>query len=157
MAPWLTRNLEAVRSLRTFALLGRVLRRKPAEGAAGVPAAVGPKAPVRRIVSKMLDNLAEINKAQGSQLVLVFLPYLPEHGVAPGWSPFMRNEAERLGVPFINVSAELNKLSRADAETLFIPDGPGTYPGAGGHLSVRGNQFVARVVYEKLREQATPR
>jgi hypothetical protein len=153
MAPWLTRNLESIRSLRTFALLGRVLHRhSPATGAGGAATAVGPKAPARRIVSKMLDNLAEIHKAQGSQLVLVFLPYLPEHGVTPGWLPFMRNEAERLGVPFINVSAELNKLSRADAEALFIPDGPGTYPGAGGHLSVRGNQYVARVVYEKLRE-----
>jgi lysophospholipase L1-like esterase len=150
VVPWLTRNLESIRALRTFALLGRVIHRAAAP--ASTQAAAGPKAPVRRIVSKMLDNLAEIHQAQGSQLVLVFLPYLPEHGVTPGWLPFMRTEAERLRVPFINVSAELNKLSRADAEALFIPDGPGTYPGAGGHLSARGNQYVARVVYEKLRE-----
>jgi len=149
-APWITRNLESIRSLRSFDLARRLLERAPTN--AGKRAGPRRERTAGPIVSKVLEDLARINRSKGSALVLVYLPYLPEHRAAsaPGWERFIRSESERLGLLFVSVAEAFRTLPRAEAEALFIPDGPGVFPGAGGHLSVRGNEYVARELAEKL-------
>jgi hypothetical protein len=147
LVPWITRNLESIRSLRSYQLACRLL-----QGDAGVSGSrerSGPRATVRRIVSMMLEDLARTNRAKHTTLVLVYLPYLPEHGSVPPWSRFMRRESDRLGIPLIDVAYEFRTLPRRDAEALFIPD-EGAFPGAGGHLSVRGHKYVAWVIGKHL-------
>jgi len=149
-APWITRHLESLRSLRSFELARRLLERT--QTASGKRTGPRRDRVTGQIVSKLLEDLVRINQGKGSALVLVYLPYLPEHRAAsaPGWERFLENESQRLRLLFISVADEFRALPRAEAEALFIPEGPGIFPGAGGHLSVRGNQFVARVVFAKL-------
>lgn len=149
-APWITRNLESIRSLRSFELARRLLER--AQTTSGKRAGPRRERAAARVVSKVLEDLARINRSKGSALVLVYLPYLPEYRAAsaPGWERFIQSESERLGLLFVSVAEAFRALPRDEAEALFFHNAPGVFPGAGGHLSVRGNEYVAREVAARL-------
>ena len=102
-----------------------------------------------------------MNGQRGSKLILVYLPTKDElegnalqHAwTAPEeWTGFLENEAEALDVPIINTFREFRSLSKTAMLHLFIQRGERPYPSAEGHLNNEGNEFVAKVLHEKLSE-----
>lgn len=144
LPPFLVRNLESLRSLRSLELLRRLVGR-PDPG----PEGSGERG-TRQVFSRLVEDLAARNRAKGSVLVLLYLPCLPEHASPPRWEHVVEREAERLGVPFLSVAAEFRRLPPAEVEGLFIPRQPGAYPAAPGHLSVEGNRRVAEILHDRL-------
>lgn len=103
---------------------------------------------VRASASLVFEELKKLNEAKGSQLVLLYLPRSGDETFqwSDPWRAFVGHEAERLGVPFIDLVPEVRQMPLDQVETLFLN---GFSP---GHYNVKGNEWVARLVYHKLAE-----
>lgn len=98
----------------------------------------------QKIVSRMFANLANTNRQKNSRLVLVYLPGPSDYRInesTAAWREFVRGEASRLGVGYVDMVAELKKLQPDDAVKLFAPN---------LHYSVSGNEFVATTLSKEL-------
>ncbi len=135
--PWLTRNAGLFYRLRSLQLLQGMVGRSPA--------ASGPAAPdLRRsveIASRIFGELQRSTREEGASLALVYLPVLSDYSDAASdrWRDFVRKDAERRGIPFIDVVEEMRKLPPDEARRLFKD-----------HFSVEGNRFVARTISVRL-------
>jgi hypothetical protein len=145
--PWLTAIVNDVRDLRVFEVLDRVRRLLPApvDVAADVVPDVGEtSSDTRELAKKILEQAKQLTDQREGRLALVHLPtpgeYAPD-ARSRAWTAFLRQEAETLGVPFIDVVGQHRELSRSEAATLF---------GEHRHLSVEGNEYVARVIHRTL-------
>lgn len=116
----------------------------------------GPGDAVRPVAEALFASLGEWHAARGSELVLVYLPVEEEYGggQAHPWRTFTHEVAVRHGLTLIDLVPALDRVPRAEAETYFFKVGELPYRGSEGHYTVRGNQFVARSLYERLREIA---
>jgi hypothetical protein len=66
----------------------------------------------------------------------------------------MEKESRDLGIPLINVLSTFRSLlPQSHALSMFIPEGQLNYPFAAGHLNDQGNEFVAEVIYQGLKER----
>lgn len=106
----------------------------------------------RDILRLLLLDLKRLNKERGSELIIVYLPALSDFqpGGPGAWSEWLREEAQALELPLIDVLGRFQALAREDALNMFILPGQGTYPGV-NHLNERGNAFVAKLIYEELK------
>ncbi len=68
---------------------------------------------------------------------------------------FIEKEAQTLGIPLINVLRIFRSLPYENVADMFIPEWQINYLNAGGHLNNRGNEFVARVIYEELKKSGS--
>ena len=65
------------------------------------------------------------------------------------WRRFTEREAAQRGLPYLDLVAVLRRLPAAAVEPLFIRRSI-RYRAAAGHLTPKGNDWVARRVYGRL-------
>jgi len=125
--------------LRTSVLLGHLFHRAaPKTDATG-------EAKTRAVLHAIFEELDRTNKAQGSQLVLLYIPLESElSGAGPAdWIAFVHEESLRLGIPLVDLFPAFRELPYRALEGLYIPPGQIDLPGAAGHLTVEGYRQVA--------------
>ena len=138
--------------LRTTELVRRLLGR-PRERRAPEEASAPTQDPMTfEVWRKVLDDLAASSRAAGSELLLVYLPTPADYRTAGSdtWRRFTEREAAQRGLPYLDLVAELRRLPAAAVEPLFIRPGAIRYRAAAGHLTPKGNDWVARRVYDRL-------
>jgi hypothetical protein len=144
--PWITRFLavkgHAIGNLNVVRLFYRVFRRDAGtEPGATTPSRnEGPG----RIAVRIFEDLARVNREKKSQLVLVFLPGPGDYrsnDATTAWRGFVKAEAERLGVPYVDVVEAIRKVPPTEVNDLFAPN---------LHYSVKGNEFVATTLRRAL-------
>jgi hypothetical protein len=103
-------------------------------------------------VRKVLDALVAENRAKGSQLVLAYLPTAADWkgSESDGWRRFSEREARERGLPYLDLVAALRRLPAHEVESLFIRPGVLAYRAAAGHLTPKGNAWVAEQVRATL-------
>jgi hypothetical protein len=140
-APWLTQNLDVLREFRSIqlALLGVRWLFPPR-------AVEFDEADLPAIVLRIMERLDEINRRKGSTLLLAYLPGRGDREPGPydEWRRFLAREAARRGITFVDLVEELRAVPEDEVERLFIADGALTFPGAAGHYTAAGNEWVAR-------------
>lgn len=113
---------------------------------------------VQTVAGKILEDMARISKERDSELVLVYLPtwasYTPDVKTDTR-RRYARQGAAKLGLPFIDLVEDFRNLPEDDIKGLFIPNGAIDFPGAAGHYSAEGNEYIARQLYKKM--MADPR
>jgi lysophospholipase L1-like esterase len=131
-------------SLRTVQVLGR-LRGGSAPAAANRPGA-GQTDRTVRVVAKLLENLNRLNEERSSSLVLVYLPTLSELYAddANFWSKTLDRQSQALGIRFVNLVEEFKRLPYEEGRTLYPPSDS-------GHFNIKGNEYVAKLIYRSLR------
>ncbi|MDJ0847141.1 MAG: hypothetical protein QNK04_02045 [Myxococcota bacterium] len=149
--PWLVSRREAFASLRSVAFLRRVLGRE------AFPAPSDPTE-LPRVATSIFAELARINGAQGTELVLV---YLPMRGDAGGGrdgriARFVRKAAKNHGLELVDLVDEAERLPPERRRALFLAPGAVPYPGASGHLSREGNRWVAGRLATTVRGALAP-
>jgi hypothetical protein len=140
------------RNLRTAALSARMAKMVGVNPTMGGTGAGEHNPKTRTIVRKILEELHGINLEKSSRLAVVYLPLLSEleSDATRHWPEVLEAEAHALGIPFVDVLEAFRSLTYGDAIDMFIPEGRVAYPGAAGHLSLRGNQFVAELIAQAL-------
>ncbi len=135
--PWLTRNAGLFYRLRSLQLAQALLGR-PASGAGAAPP---DQRRAAELASRIFGELQRVTRENGATLALVYLPILSDYSdpASDRWRDFVRRDAERRGIPFIDVVDEMRKLPPDEARRLFKD-----------HFSVEGNRFVARTIYSRL-------
>jgi len=97
------------------------------------------------VVARIFQDLARINAAKNSRLVLVLLPglsdYRRDEPPSSLWHSFVSEEAARQGIQLIDLFEPLRRQPPLQIDSLFLPD---------GHYSARGNEFVARAIHSAL-------
>jgi len=103
---------------------------------------------VRRIV----DDLARVNAAKGSTLVLVHLPVLDDYwdSSAQPWRERMRAAAVGRAFEFVDLVDELRRLPADSAAQMFLGNGIPGYADGVGHYSVAGHLWVAEQLQRRL-------
>lgn len=126
-------------------LTGRVTRRFPRP----VPAtAARERESTALLARQILQEIQRLNDERSSVAVFVYLPIEPEIAEDGPWRGWTNAVMDTLGYRFVDLTPSLRELSPAAAGELFIP--PGAV--AGGHYSLAGNAWVARTLYEALRD-----
>jgi hypothetical protein len=151
---WLTQSRYVFKELRTIELLERILQKfSPQKPAVPLSSEQMLPAADREVLRKMFEDLQATNKQKNSIFILVYLPvdidYKP-HEPSSTYRQFLREEAERKGILFIDLVDDFQKLPRQEMEKLFIPPGTQYFLAAPGHYWVEGNEYVAKKLYSKL-------
>lgn len=149
--PWWTevrRHLWSLRSVQAVRRLKQSLSESSGEVMAASldeqTAKAGPDREAAVVVSKLLQDLKRLNEARGSILVVVYLPSHNDRGPdTVFWTGVVERECEMLGIPFLNLLKDFDRLPRAEAARLYLP-------GDREHFSRKGNEYVARLIYQKL-------
>jgi hypothetical protein len=104
------------------------------------------------VLSSMLDDLAATNRAQNSVLVLAFLPTREDLNAESGasWRAYLTNYARQNHVLYLDLFDDFRALPPAQLDTLFITRAAVEFPGAAGHYTEAGNDFVAGLIYRRL-------
>ena len=99
----------------------------------------------RRVLAAMFADLARINKAKNSQLVLVYLPGQSDYKtdvLAADWRRFIAEEAGKLGVTYIDLVDEIRRdVKPTDLDAFYLED---------SHYTKSGNAWVAGAIYKRL-------
>lgn len=141
------------RTLRTADLMGRALTTFGVTRPTKVePVRNDKHERTRQVAEKILEDLDRLNSAKSSRLVVVYLPLLKElrSDHHRQWLNVLQAKSRALQIPFVNVLDVFRSLTYAQALDMFIPEGQIPYLGAAGHLSHRGNRFVAGIIYDAL-------
>ncbi|MBE7472745.1 MAG: hypothetical protein HS114_26750 [Anaerolineales bacterium] len=147
--PWLTQNREAIDDLKSTQLLRSFFLPEPGTASADQPAA-GESSP-EVVAAKILADLIKLNQAKNSTLVLVYLPGQDfTDDDLDHWRQVIHTAAERQSVPLLDLVDTFKGLPAGELDSLFIQKGEIDYQGAAGHYTVKGNQYVADVLYEQL-------
>jgi hypothetical protein len=107
---------------------------------------------VREVAAKIFEELRDLNDAKNSRLVLLYLPRTGDRDerTSDPWRAFVKGEAARLGVQFIDLVEEFRTLPLDDGERFFmIPYQP-------SHYNASGNAWVARQLRERLLTARAP-
>lgn len=147
--PWLAEQREALNSLRSLQLLRRLLHgwrapAAPAESQVDLPG----------ITTAIFAELARLNAEKGSTLVLVYLPTRAEYGRAldARLPALVRNAAAALGIVHLDLLEAQRRLPEPEIASLYLSQQDVNFPEGAGHLSARGNQWVADRIYERIVE-----
>ena len=146
-APWLARNIQLVNRLRTVQLLRTLL---PAGAESELPS----EAQTREVLAKVIEDLNALNRSKDSILAIVLLPTQADYASNESHSlrRFLTQELNRQQIFFFDLVRDLRDLPPGGLERLFIQEGSGTHEAAGGHYSVRGNEYIADRLHERLAE-----
>ena len=144
-APWLARNMQLVDRLRTVQLLRSLLPRV-------ADSELPDEAHTREVLAKILEELAELNRSKNSTLIVVLLPTEADYAAneSRGLRRFLTQELDRQQIPFFDLIRDLRELPLAEAQRLFIHQSPAGYEAAGGHYTIRGNEYVAGLLHDRL-------
>ena len=106
------------------------------------------------VLSTMLDNLAATNRAKGSVLVLAYLPTRQELSgqASASWRTFLADYARQHHVLYLDLFDDFHALPPSQLDILFINRAAVEFPGAAGHYTEAGNEFVAGIIYRRLME-----
>jgi len=151
--PWLTQNSEAIRGLRSIQLVSQFFW-QPAQAGANADYYKYDLA-LENIAVKVLQDLQQLNTAQDSLLVLVYLPTLADYtppypGNTEKWRQHIYRAAQETGILYIDLIGDFRSLPATQVQSLFIREGEVDFPGAAGHYSVEGNEYIAQQLYQKL-------
>jgi hypothetical protein len=144
---WLTTQVGNVSQLRTFQFVTKALRK------VGLTPRNAPrttesdaKEETKRVLRKIFEDLKRKNEMKGSRLVLVLFPVEDELLKEPPheWIEFIETESNAQGIMLINLFDDFHSLPRKDILDMF---------GTDWHFTERGNEFAARVIYERLRNE----
>jgi hypothetical protein len=147
VVPWLVSRREALEELRSLQLLRSLLKRlRPP------PAPDASHEDLPRVASRIFSALQRLNAQKGSELVLAYLPVRGEYrGALDERLPrFVRKAARARGIAYVDLIEELGKLPLQEVRKLYIEKQEGGFPGAEGHLSARGNEWVAALLHERI-------
>ena len=111
--------------------------------------------PPELVAAKILEDLQRVNDTQGTILILVYLPTLgdllqPYPEQTEKWRQYVSLAAREADILFIDLVDDFRGISPNQVHDLFIDEVEVPFPGATGHYSVRGNEVVARRLYEEL-------
>ena len=106
------------------------------------------------VLSTMLDELAATNRAKGSVLVLAYLPTREEltGEVGASWRKFLADYARQHHALYFDLFDDFRALPPSQLDSLFITLAAVEFPGAAGHYTEAGNEFVAGLIYRRLME-----
>lgn len=149
VAPAASRFEPALRQLKTTHLMERILVRL------GLGPTIGREQIDERtwtVAAAVFERLREINRARGSTLVLVYLPTQKDFAdpMADFWRAHVRDLGARAGIAVVDLIDDFRKLPPADIPAMFIQSSALDYTGAVGHMTVSGNQWVARTLHDRL-------
>lgn len=104
------------------------------------------------LVGAVFDSLKKLNETKNSRLFLVHLPTASEYRNTGNdrFQEFLRREAEKRGIPYLNLVTELRRVPPSEVTKLYFQKDIKGFFGSKGHLTVAGNTFVAEKVYEGL-------
>jgi hypothetical protein len=145
--PWLTENIGVIDELKTV----RMMR------AAGKRLARGGKLPViyefddeLKITLKIFEELLIANKLKNSTLIVAYLPGIEDLDETgnPEVRRFLRAELSKRNIIFLDLVDEFREIPVTERSGLFIQKS-NRYLGE-GHYTVKGNQYVAGMIYNKL-------
>jgi hypothetical protein len=140
-SPPLARLQNALNNMHIARLLRSALRRDTAATVTQAPKERNSGTP--RIVSYMLDDLAERNRAKNSVLVLAYLPTRVENGADwMSWRKFLDEYARQRGLLYLDLTEDFYRLPPEELDKLFIR--------GIGHYTEAGNAFVADLIYQRL-------
>jgi hypothetical protein len=148
--PGLMAILPDLRHLRTWKVAGLARSKlQPDRIGQHRPSSKAPTDDNRELLRAILQQTASLGNQRASKLVLVHLPTPKDYSAdktARAWTEFLRQEAKALRVDFIDIVGQHRELSPSEAAVLFDNE----------HLSVDGNEYVARVIHSSLRSSLTP-
>jgi hypothetical protein len=143
---WLTRHAPRLRALRSVQLLDGLLA--PGAHADGEAEADDPL-PAVPLALAVFEDLAALNRAKGSTLLVVYLPDKTTLKEDPAeLRALLARELAARGITFLDLTEDMRQLPRREAARLFLPD---------GHYDVPGARLVASRVDAVLRPSARPR
>lgn len=144
---WLTTQVGNVNHLRTVQFVTKALRK------VGLTSRNAPRTAesdareeTKRVLRKIFEDLKRNNEMKGSRLVLVLFPVEDEllKETPQEWIEFIETESKAQGIMLINLFDDFHSLPRKDILDMF---------GTDWHFTERGNEFAARVIYERLRNE----
>jgi hypothetical protein len=149
-APTLVRAQNAASQLSSVQLLRRILGLQRASPAADADTQSNEE--TLRVLSLIFDDLAELNRAKHSVLVLAYLPRRDEYdGDMPEpWRKFLAEYGQSHGILYLDFVDDLRRLDLVELNKLFIAKGVVDFPGAAGHYTEAGNAFIADLIYRRL-------
>lgn len=157
LLPWLTRNLPALSSLRIVGLADALGVGSDAAAPSTASAQGNRDLATSRVIHKLFQELATLNRERLSVVVAVHLPMIEDidRQFSRRWVEVMREHSAAAGILYIDLLPELRRLSKDEARSLFIlPGGPG-FAHAEFHYNEKGNRFVAEVLYRRLMAHPT--
>ena len=105
-------------------------------------------------VRRVIDDLARINKAKRSTLVLVHLPVIEDYWEpsANPWRERMRAAAAGGAFVFVDLVEVLRRLPADSVELMFLGNSIPGYADGYSHFSVAGNAWAAEQLHRRLME-----
>jgi hypothetical protein len=145
-SPWTrlaTGSVVALRKLRLFDATQRLQRRMGGRAALADSAARDSAA--ISTVAAVVRDLQRRHRALGSQLVLVYLPWVLDYAGRSSntWRARLGAIAEREGVLYVDLVVAFRRMPPDSVSAHFIPFGAPGWAGAGGHYTALGNRWVA--------------
>jgi hypothetical protein len=149
-SPAVARAQSVLAELDLTRLLRRALRRDAPEAATSTQAQRNEE--TLEIVGAMLDDLAERHRGEGSELVVVYLPTRQDYvgNSADPWRRYLAERTARSGIVYLDLFDDMRRLVPEEKDKLFIAEGAVNFPGATGHYTEAGNEFVANLIYDAL-------
>ena len=149
-SPTMARLQSALAELDTTRLLRRMFRRDAPEATSSTQEERNEE--TMEIVNAMLDDLAQLHRAKGSRLVVVYLPTRQDYvgNSADPWRRHLAQYSARSGGVYLDLFDDMRRLVPEEKDKLFIAEGDVDFPGAAGHYSEGGNEFVANLIYDAL-------
>lgn len=144
---WVTTQMGNLSQLRTVQFLRKALRKLiPIGRDANAVRETDTRAETQTVLRKIFEDLVRRNSLKGSRFLLVWFPVMDEvrTGISPEWRAFLEAESAAQGIPFINLFDDFQALPRDELPGLYGPD---------WHFTERGNEFVAKKIYERLRHE----
>lgn len=149
---WVSRVAVAAASLRSVELGRRLFDRSPLAGRSDDSQAV------EEVAAAVLRELAQGSRTRNIALVLIWLPVDREiDSEDVRWRPWVEEQAARLEIPFIDLSAPLRALPPHEARRLFIAEDDAEHLDSAGHYSEEGNAWAAAAIHERLTALETVR
>jgi hypothetical protein len=100
---------------------------------------------VRSTALRVVEELQKLNRDKQSVLVLVYLPIATDYFKADSnpWRKYFQSSALARGIPFVDVVKRFRSLPAEEVESFYVRPWD-------GHFSPKGNEYVAKVLYERL-------
>lgn len=148
--PWLTQNEKLLRELGLFDSARRMAGWSAADLAGqgtqrlSIPEMLG-------TAMAVFEDLRRLAASKGAALVLVYLPRKTDYDADIWLRKLLSQELARLGFDYLDMTTSIKDLPNPEVQTLFLSESEVNIPGAAGHYSVKGNAFMARALWERLR------
>lgn len=105
-----------------------------------------------KLVGAIFEQLKKIADSKNSTVVLVHLPQEFEYRdpVSDNFRSFLAHEAKKRNILFLNLITNFRKTPAQDVKRKFFQQDIKGFFGSKGHLTVDGNTYVAKEIYEAL-------